>query len=159
MTEIIKPAWAGVSAAKSLRVIWKTMRQRCANPNRKGYENYGGRGIAVCPEWDSFEQFKSDMGYRPAGKTLDRIDNDKGYSKENCRWADWETQAANRRKPVLVVTPNADSTCGVRGVCFVTTTGYWQASGQRGGKRTTLYYGSSFDKAVEARKAWENEQV
>ena len=74
------------------------MRQRCYNLNCPAYESYGGRGIEVCKEWnDSFWLFVEDMGERPEGKTIDRIDNDKGYYKENCRWVDRTTNIRNRR--------------------------------------------------------------
>jgi hypothetical protein len=77
--------------------VWKTMRQRCMNPNSKDYESYGGRGIGVCERWCNFESFINDMGLRPDGCSLDRINNDQGYSPENCRWATDEQQANNRR--------------------------------------------------------------
>lgn len=72
------------------------MRYRCQNPNHKWYSHYGARGIAVCAEWESFTQFLADMGQPPAEKhSLDRIDPDKGYCPENCRWADLTSQARN----------------------------------------------------------------
>ena len=76
---------------------WSQMRQRCSNPRATGYRHYGGRGITVCPEWDSFEQFLADMGERPEGKSLERVDNDKNYCPENCCWATKPEQNDNRR--------------------------------------------------------------
>ncbi len=77
---------------------WRSMIGRCRDPRCNGYERYGGAGVTVCERWRLFENFLADMGERSAGLTLDRIDNTRGYSPDNCKWSTWKEQAANRRK-------------------------------------------------------------
>ena len=79
------------------------MLARCNNPKDRNYHNYGGRGIKVCKRWENFELFLKDMGEPPKGMTLDRKNNDKGYSPSNCRWVTAAEQCRNRRVNVWVL--------------------------------------------------------
>lgn len=82
-----------------------SMKQRCLNKNAHEYENYGGRGIGICKEWlgeSGFSIFLSDMGERPDGTSIERVDNNKGYSKDNCIWATREQQQSNKRTSVII---------------------------------------------------------
>jgi len=81
----------------SIWVIWMGIKARCLNPNNNAYHNYGGRGITVCEKWKDFLGFYEDMGDRPEGLQIDRIDNDDGYCKENCRWVTPKENCNNRR--------------------------------------------------------------
>lgn len=82
--------------------VWRSMRNRCHNPNTRQWNDYGGRGITICSRWDDFHAFVEDMGPRPKGYSLDRIDNDGPYEPGNCRWADRKTQQRNQRRAVYV---------------------------------------------------------
>ncbi len=77
-------------------VSWCAMKSRCLRPCMRSYPRYGGRGITICDRWMVFANFLADMGERPKGMTLDRIDNDGNYEPGNCRWADNKTQHKNK---------------------------------------------------------------
>jgi DNA-directed RNA polymerase subunit RPC12/RpoP len=93
------------SSGKNLTLYntWKDIRKRCNNKNSKRYHDYGGRGITVSERWDDFINFEADMGPHPGkGFSIDRIDVDKGYSKENCKWSTVNEQNRNKRNSRLI---------------------------------------------------------
>lgn len=91
---------------------WSGAIERCHNPTNSAFKDYGGRGIAVCERWrNSFDAFVADMGARPDGLSLDRIDVNKGYSPDNCRWADKYVQARNKRNTKLSLEDIGDIVC------------------------------------------------
>ena len=82
---------------------WQSMKSRCSNEKQASFPQYGGRGLVVCDRWrNSFENFLEDMGVRPEGCSIDRIDNEKGYSPDNCRWSSSKQQNRNRRNNVML---------------------------------------------------------
>jgi len=103
---------------------WRAMRARCNDPNDPNYKNYGGRGIIVCARWNDFRLFLEDMGDRPRGTTLDRIDVDGNYSPENCRWATLTEQPRHRTAPYRIridgVTRTLAEWCEVAGTPYGT---------------------------------------
>jgi uncharacterized protein YggL (DUF469 family) len=77
---------------------WQSMKARCLNPNNPNYADYGGRGIQICNQWISnFNQFVVDMGEKPVGYSIDRIDNNGNYNPQNCKWSSKKEQQRNRR--------------------------------------------------------------
>ncbi len=81
--------------------VWQSMLSRCLNPRSQAYKDYGARGITVAPEWREFQRFFSDMG-QPNGLTLERVQNNEGYSKDNCYWATMNAQQNNKRSNVIL---------------------------------------------------------
>jgi hypothetical protein len=133
---------------KSSYNTWRAMMRRCCNPKDKDFSRYGARGITVCEEWKDYLSFVSDMGEPLGEQTLDRIDNEKGYYKENCRWASLHTQSFNRR-------PRPNKT-GYNGVSYLFEDNKWIANITVNKKR---YYSSCYgtlNEAVHARKLLEN---
>lgn len=108
----------GMSSSDTYKT-WTSMIQRVTNPNNKRFSDYGGRGITVCEKWLDFEGFYEDMGDRPEGKTLDRVDNNLGYYKDNCKWSTLSEQQSNRR-------PSKSSKTRL-GVSFCKQTQKWKA--------------------------------
>jgi len=88
--------------ATAVYLCWASMKSRCLSPKDQRYPRYGGRGISVCDRWLEFENFLTDMGERPRGRSLDRIDNDGNYEPGNCRWATQLEQQSNRRSNRLL---------------------------------------------------------
>jgi hypothetical protein len=127
---------------------WAAMKQRCNNPNNNGYENYGGRGITITPNWLSFEGFFADMGIKPDGHTLDRIDNDGDYEPGNCRWATRTQQ--NRNMGML-----RNNRSGVKGVRWHKRHKRWAAWIGVANKQIHLGNHATLEDAAAARKQGE----
>lgn len=128
---------------------YRSMKNRCLCKTDKNYPRWGGAGITICDRWlgkDGFVNFYKDMGDRPDKTTLDRIDNAKGYSPDNCRWADAWTQVANTRR----------MTGRIPGVYYIKSKGRWCANFNMGSIRLTKSCATKED-AISQRREWENE--
>lgn len=127
---------------------WADMLRRCYSEKSSSYPNYGGRGVTVCEEWRDFRNFLADMGVRPEGMSLDRIDPEGNYEPGNCRWADRNTQARNTRL-------RAANKSGVHGVWWYAERNAYKACIHRGGKLIHLGQTADFFEACCLRKSAE----
>lgn len=133
--------------------VWNSMVSRCERYTSEAYKDYGGRGVSVCSRWSptkggSFENFLEDMGERPKGTTLDRIDNDGNYCKKNCRWTTQSVQSFNQRL-------RNTNTSGRTGVCWNKNLNKWESYITKDRKKIGLGYYSNLEDAVGARKVAE----
>ena len=130
-----------------LYTCYINMLRRCYGGDDKSYDDYEGRGITVCDRWlNSLEDFLADMGARPSPEhSIDRVDNDKGYSPDNCRWATKREQVINRRIP-------KNNTSGVKGVYWYKAGQKWRAQINIDGKQTSLGGFPNKDEAIAARR-------
>lgn len=121
---------------------WLNMKNRCLNPFGESFKDYGGRGITVCEKWMRFEGFLEDMGNKPSGLTLERKDNNKGYYKDNCKWATMAEQTINQRTRI-------DNKLGHKNIRL--KKGAYQVRLQRRGEPITVGSYSTLEAAIEAR--------
>lgn len=127
---------------------WEGMLQRCNNTNSENYYNYGGRGILICNAWLDFENFFSDMGERPDGMSLDRIDVNGNYCKENCRWTTPSVQGFNQRI-------SSNNTSGRTGVSWNKQKQKWDAYIMKNRKKINLGKYDTREDAILAREQGE----
>lgn len=133
-----------------LHRTWRGMRDRCLNPNNPYYSYYGERGITICNRWDNFANFVKDMGDRPEGMTLDRINPDGNYEPSNCRWATKNVQQRNQRM-------NTRNKSGYTGVHFDKAKNKWLASIAVNHKTIFLGRYDTIEEAITARQQGEKD--
>ena len=127
---------------------WHSMMQRCFNENHQAYKLYGAEGITVCDRWKEFKNFLEDMGERPEGTTLNRINGAKIYSPETCEWATYSVQAYDQKK-------RSTNKSGVTGVCWDKRVGKWEAYISVDKKKISLGFYDDVASAAKAREAAE----
>lgn len=131
----VKHGWCRRRRESVEHHTWRKMIDRCANPKAHNFARYGGRGITVCERWMVFENFLADMGQKPSPHlSIERIDNDKGYAPDNCKWATQKEQRANQARPkthsrrsIIGKPRRIDATSKFKGVSFVKKSGDWVA--------------------------------
>lgn len=135
---------------------WQSMKSRCLNPKATGYEYWGGRGIKICDRWlNSFENFLADMGKRPEGATLNRIDNDGNYEPQNCKWSFISEQQLNKR-----IQKNNRS--GYKHIHYIDSEQRkkkWVVSISYNGKQHNIGRYTTLDEAIIARDTFYNKYV
>ena len=136
---------------------WSSMKQRCDNPTNKDYINYGGRGITYDPRWKAYSAFREDMGKKPEDLSLDRINNNSNYTKENCKWSTKIEQNNNRRDRIRGV-ERKDNSSGVPGVFQDKRRGTWYARVYEKGSPINIYCGPSKEEAIVKRLSYQNRQ-
>lgn len=149
--------FVGLSSRKNEPTVrtYLSMIDRCLYPDTPAYPYYGGRGIVVCDRWmqkdgEGFKNFVEDMGERPEGTSLDRIDVNGNYCPENCQWADPLEQSLNKRL-------QSNNSSGYRGVCWINAKQKWRVEIKKGGIKTHIGYFLLKEDAVAARREAELE--
>lgn len=149
----IKHGHCSNGISPTYKTYW-SMKERCLNKNHIYYNRYGGRGISICSRWlKSFENFLEDMGERPEGTTIDRIDNDGSYCPDNCKWSTPKHQANNRKCHIKM--KKAGLTSKYKGVSWSKTMNKWHARLYHK-KPYLLGY---FDNEIDAAIAYNNKAI